>query len=295
MALTLKQIAWNGIQFSIPATWDLVWIDACHLTFGKHGKPAMEIKWGTIKGRYSHRSQLKKINQGHKAHPNKKIRNWQLPSTWKQALGNYSYQGFCWQTDSTNGHGATLYCPACRKAIIFHIFNIGNQLSDPGVLNFLKTLADHRDDGCVAWNIFDMQALLPKSLGLNHYQFKPGNHQLAFLDKSMTVRLYRWAPASALLADSGLVAFVAETLMIKREQLSQTAIKGYPAVEMRQPGATGWRRRLARWRIKPALKWVLVWHIDKHNRILGISLESKKPFKPDQMIQFSDNFHLNIS
>jgi hypothetical protein len=295
MALTAKQIAWNGLQFSIPITWELVWVDSHHLTFDSHGSPALEIKWAPIKGRYSHRTQLKKLTKGHNAHPGKTISNWQLPASWKQALAQYSCQGFCWQTDSNSGHGATLYCPVCNQAVIFQIFDINKHLSDPHVLNFLKTLTDHREDGFLAWKVFDIQARLPQSLRLNHYQFKPGNHQLALSDKSIKVRLYRWAPASALLANSSLAAFAAKALPVSAEQLNNTSTQGFPAVEMRPPGVSGWYRPLVRWGIKPALKWVLVWHIEKSSRILGISLESKNPFQPDQMTQFSDNFRSNLS
>ena len=295
MALTFKQIAWNGLQFSIPSTWELAWIDSRHLTFKNRGNPALEIKWGTIKGRYSHRSQLKELSKRHQTHRVKKIRNWHLPSTWKQALAPYSCQGFYWQTDTTSGHGATLHCPVCNKAVIFQVFNIGKHLSDPGVIKFLKTLCDHRDDERIDWKVFDIQALLPEALQLIHYHFKPGNHELVFSDKSTRVRLYRWAPATALLAQTTLAAFAAHTLAVSAEQLNQTSIRGHPAVELRPPGLTGGYRRRVHWGIKPVLKWVLVWQIAKNNRILGIGLESKKPFRPDQMTQFSDNFGLNLS
>ena len=295
MALTCKQIAWNGIQFSIPITWEPVWVDSRHLTFHKNGTPAMEIKWGPIKGRFSHRSQFKHITKGHKAHPGQKIIPWLLPATWVQALASYTSQGFCWQTDANSGHGATLYCSACNNAIIFQIFDIHKRLTDPRVLQFLKTLTDHRADGCTAWQLFEIQAQLPKSLRLKHYHFKPGNHEIALLSKSMAVRLHRWAPASALLAKSSLSAFIADIFPLNTEQLKRTTMQGYPAVEWRNHDKAGWPSRLKRISIRPAFKWVIAWHLEDNNRILGISLESKKPLDPNQMAQISDNFHLNQS
>jgi len=252
----------------------------------------MEIKWGPIKGRFSHQGLLKKLVQGHKARPIPKITKWQLPPAWTQALAAYSAQGFCWQSDASNGHGATLYCPQCKNAVIFQFFDIRNRLTNPGLLQFLKTLADHRDDDCTAWRLFEVQALLPKSLQLKHYHFKPGNHELAFKSSILAVKLYRWAPASALLALSNLTAFTADMLQLSEAQLSFTSIQGNPAVEMQPPGVTGWHRHLLRWGIKPALKWVRVWHLERNNRILGISIESKKPFKPNQMAQLCANFQL---
>ena len=295
MALNFRQIAWNGIQFSIPVTWELGWVDSNHLTFHKNSIPAMEIKWGPIKTRFSHRTQLNKIAKGHKAHLRTKIIQWPLPAAWKQALAQYSSQGFCWQTDANSGHGATLYCPACNNSIILQIFDIHNHLTDPGVLEFLKTLSDHREDNCTAWQIFEIQTQLPRSLRLNHYHFKPGNHELALSNRSMTVRLHRWAPASALLAKSSLSEFIAATLALSPEQLEKTSLHEYPAVEWRNNEHSGWLYKLKRMRIRPTFKWVIVWHLETYNRILGISLESNKPLETSQMAQISDNFQLNLS
>ncbi len=293
MAPAFKNIAWNGLQFTIPLPWELVWVDTHHLTFHQNGSPAMEIKWGPIKGRFSHRSQLKKIIKGHKANLGNKITKWPLPSTWKQALAGYSHQGFYWQADTISGHGATLYCPACNNAIIFQMFDIRNRLTDPELLQFCQTLSDHRDDDYTAWQVFDIQARVPKSLRLNRYQFKPGNHEITFQSKTLVVGLNRWAPASALLANTSLATFAADTLPLPAEQLRPAYVQKYPAVELQPQAATGWQRRLVRLGIKPAWKWVIVWHMESSNRILGISLESKKPFKTNQMEQFTDNFQLN--
>ena len=295
MALSFKQIAWNGIQFSIPNAWELVRVDSHHLTFGNHGNPTMEIKWNTFKGRFSHRAQLKKITKGPKSHPSKKIIKWQLPPNWQQALATYSSQGFRWQTNATSGHGAILYCPVCKKAIILQMFNIHKRLSDPKILQLLKTLSDHREDGCTAWQVYDIQALLPKSMRLSQYRFNPGNHELAFSDKAMLVRFFRWAPASALLAQTSLSAFAADTLNLSERRSWTTSIQGYPAVEWYHQKESGWYRYLVRWGIKPAFKWVTVWHVEASNRILGISIESKKPFKPNHMSQLSDSYRLNLS
>jgi len=295
MVLKFKQIAWNGIQFSIPITWELGWVDSNHLTFHKNSIPAMEIKWGPIKGRFSHHSQLKAITKGQKTHSGKKIIKWQLPPTWQQALATYYSQGFCWQRDANSGHGATLYCPVCKNAIILQLFDMRNRLTDPGVLQFLQTLSDHREDGCTTWQLFEIQAKLPRSLRLNHYHFKPGNHELALSNRFMTLRLYRWAPASALLSNTSLAAFVADTLGRNIEQLQQTSQHGYPAVEWHNHEKSGWLGRLQRFSIRPAFTWLFVWHLEAHNRIMGINLESKKPLEPNQMAQISDNFQLNLS
>jgi len=294
MTEKLKEIAWNGIHLLVPSIWELGWIDTQHLAFESRENPVFEIKWRAVKGHFSHRSQLKKIIAQQKHHPHKNFNACQLPAAWEHALSPFSSQGFSWQSGPESGHGATLYCPICKNAVIFQIFNIGGRLSEPTVLDILKSLKDHRNDDHTAWIIFDMHALLPHSFQLKRYHFKPGNHELSFLNGSMAICLYRWAPASALLSQTSLSQFMADTMGLSRERLGVTSIQGHPAVEWRTHAGTGLRTQLHRLKQKPSFHWAVAWHIEKKNRIIGVRLDSRKPFKPDQMADICDQFRLNL-
>jgi len=249
----------------------------------------MEIKWGVVKGRFSHRSRLKKITSQQKGQAGRDIAAWSLPTTWEKALSNFNSQGFMWNSKSENGRGAILFCPSCQNATLFQIFNISGHLSDPWVLETLKSLGDHRNDDYTAWSIFDIHALLPKSFQRVRHTFKPGNHAIVFSDGSSEIWLYRWAPASALLAQATLSQFAASTLMLPQEQMTQISINSHPSVEWREKPR---HHRFYRFKQKAAFRWVRVWHVRKKNRILGVRIHSKRPIERDQMADLCSHFKI---
>ena len=289
----LKKIAWNGIHLSVPSTWELGRIDTRHLLFDNHAGPAMEIKWGPVKGHFSHRSHLKKLIAQQKHHPDKNLEEWHLPPTWESALSNFIAKGFSWQSGAENGRGAILFCPSCKTAVMFQVFNIADHMTDEAILETLKSLQDHRNDDQTAWTVFDIHALLPRTFQLNDYQFKPGNYKLAFTDGFQTVKLFRWAPASAFLSQTDLSQFAANALEFNRENLVTTSFLEHPAVEWRSNIISGRYNWLYRFKPKPAFHWVRVWHVAEKNRILGIRLDSKKPIDATMMTSICANYRLN--
>jgi len=286
----LKDIDWNGIHISVPSTWELGRIDTRYLFFDTHVGPAMEIKWGPVKGRFSHRSHLKKLVAQQKHHPGRSLEEWHLPSVWENALSNFIAKGFSWQSGAENGRGAILYCPVCKTALMFQIFNIAGHMTDKAILDMLKSLQDHRDDGQTAWTVFDIHALLPRTFQLDTFQFKPGIYELAFSDRFQTVKLFRWAPASAFLSQANLSRFTANALEFNHENLVTTSFLEHPAVEWRSNTMAGWYTWLYRFKRKPSFHWLRVWHVVEKNRILGIRLDSKKPFDRDMVADICVNY-----
>jgi len=288
----LKSIAWNGIRLSIPSTWEIGRIETRHLFFDSPAGPVMEIKWGPVKGRFSHRSHLKKLIAQQKNRPGKNLGEWQMPPAWKSALSCFIARGFSWQLNTDNGRGAILFCPTCKTAIMFQFFNVKDANTDMDILNMLKSLKDHRNDSQTAWAVFDIQALLPGTFQLNSYQFKPGNYQLAFSDKYQSLKLFRWAPASAFLTRSDLSQFAANTLDLNPASLVTTSTLEHPAVEWQVNNTPGWHYRRFPFKRKAAFHWVRVWHIPDKNRILGIRLDSKKPFDGGMIRDVCGNFRV---
>ncbi len=290
MNRTLKDIDWNGIHLSVPSTWELGRIDTRHLFFDNHAGPAMEIKWEPVKGRFSHRSHIKKLAAKQKHLPGKRFEEWHLPSAWKNALSNFIAKGFSWQSGAENGRGAILYCPVCKTAIMFQIFNITDHMTSEETFKLLKSLLDHRNDGQTAWTVFDIRALLPKTFKLDNFQFKPGIYELAFSNRFQTVKLFRWAPASAFLSQVKLSQFTANTLGFNHENLVTTSFLEHPAVEWRSNKAMGWYTWLSRFKRKPAFHWLRLWHVVEKNRILGIRLDSKIPFDTQMVTDICTNY-----
>ena len=138
--------------------------------------------------------------------------------------------------------------------------------------------------------MFDIHALLPKAFKLGHYQFKPGKYELEFSDRYHTVKLFRWAPASAFLSQTDLSRFTANALEFSHENLIATSFLGHPAVEMQSNPIAGWYNWLYRFKREPAFHWLRVWHVVGKNRILGIRLDSKKPFDAHMVTDICNNY-----
>ena len=291
----LKDIAWNGIQLSVPSSWDISRVDTRYLFLENQTGPAMEIKWGPVKGRFSHHAHLKKLIAQQKHQPQKHLQEHPLPQTWKNALSNFVTKGFSWKSDTDNGRGAILFCPACKTAIMFQVFNYTRLMTRETFLNMLKSLQDHRDDDQTAWAVFDIQALLPKAFQLKHYLFKPGTYELQLSNKFQSLKLSRWAPASSLLSQTDLVQFTADTLQLNQENLVTTSALGHTAVEWQSNAIDGWTNRFYRFKRNPAFHWARVWHVAEKNRILGLCLHSKKPFETDLTTDMCMNYMVNSS
>ena len=57
----MKQVAWNGIRFKAPRPWQIGRIGTRHLVLEDAGGPVMEVKWGPVKGKFSHAAHLKRL------------------------------------------------------------------------------------------------------------------------------------------------------------------------------------------------------------------------------------------
>jgi hypothetical protein len=167
-------------------------------------------------------------------------------------------------------------------------------MTDEAILEMLKSLQDHRNDDQTAWTVFDIHALLPKAFQLNHYRFIPGNYELEFSNGFQIVKLFRWAPASVFLSQADLSQFAANALELKRESLVTTSFLEHPAEEWRSNTIAGWHNWLYRFKRKPAFHWLRVWHVLEKNRILGIRLDSKKPFDTDMVTCICTNYYPNL-
>ena len=207
---TGKEIAWNGIRFVVPAAWEPGRIGPRHLVIESESGPAMEIKWGPVKGRFSRRAHLRRLSKLTRAR-GATLREWAPPQDWKQALTRFEYAGFAWEAGGEAAVGAILHCPACRTASVIQFFQPPGRRGVAGqAVAVLASLRDHRDDGRVAWAVYDILALLPSGFALVRHRFEAGRFFLEFRDRRRSISLFRWAPAAVLLRDRDLSRF-AET------------------------------------------------------------------------------------
>ncbi len=274
---TWKQLAWNGIRFEAPAQWDVGQIGAHHLILEDQNGPVMEVKWGAVKGRFSHRAHLKRLAALQSRRNQISVAEWILPPPWEATLADFEAGGFLWQSPAASGRGAILFCPVCRTATLIQFFGDSSVDREKVFLKILKSLRDHRQDGWLLWSIFDIRATLPQALKLHRFRFEVGNFELAFTAGRDQICLHRWAPAAALLAGRDLIAFAGTIPEFARGTPQPTTLKNCEAIQWEQKPVDNWWRKLDRFKKKPSFYSFWMWYLEEQNRILGVRAEGKGP------------------
>jgi len=278
-----QQVAWNAVRFQCPPGWQVDQIGKRHLRLDNGQGPVMEAKWGPVRGRFSHKAHLKRLDVLNARRTGGRVAAWEIPDAWKAAVADYQACGFQWQGAAADGRGVSLYCPVCRQAALIQFF-----LSTPGArekqfLTVLQSFRDHSNDGQTAWSLFDIRARLPQTFQLRRFRFDAGKFELEFSDGRQNLRLHRWAPAKALLAGADLAGFAGRLPGFSAAPLRSATINGHPAVEGRTGPAPGRPRWIVRIQPRLSFQWVRLWLLEKENRLLGIRSASRYPLDEEQL------------
>lgn len=273
-----KEIGWNGIRFRVPRDWEVGKIGTHYLLLEDEFTPVMEIKWGQIKGSFSHDTHLRRLSTLRKKRFVESVSKIPLPSGWKKALANFKATGFSWRGTALGGVGVILYCRTCQKASLIQFYH-----DDAGELKsiypiILASYNDHPQDEQVIWSVFDIRALIPRQFQLLRHQLNPGRFELSFESKGQQITLYRWGPASVLLDHQSLAEF-ARTMINFSEDGQNTVIQSDRRVVEWKTSApfSMWKRGLWRMRNKHPFQQCRIWHSRGKNRILGVKAYGKKP------------------
>jgi hypothetical protein len=272
-----KQVAWNGVRFKTPAEWEIAQIGSRHLILENETGPVMEVKWGPVRGTFSHKAHLKRLAALHSRSVKSRIAEWFLPPYWQAALSDFETSGFLWQGEAAIGRGAILFCPACRNATLIQFFRYNSSEREKVLSVVLKSYCDHRQDGLMLWSVFDIRVTLPETLKLMNFRFDAGKFELGFAHGRQSTYLHRWAPAAALLGGGDLIEFAGTVPEFSEGQPQPLTIDGYDAVAWCIMPESEWQRRMSRLKVNPSFFWYRLWHEEEKNRILGIRSESKYP------------------
>lgn len=271
-----KKIAWNGIRFKSPPLWEIARIGSRHLILEDEAGPVLEIKWGTVKGNFSHKAHLKRLSALQAAKIKGRVAEWFLPPPWQRALAAYDTSGFVWQSKNAGGRGAILFCPVCCNATLIQFIGDSSPEREKVLLAVLKSFRDHSSNGMISWEVFDLRLKIPAALALLHHRFETGRYELLFSDGRQRVRFYRWAPAAALLGGRDLIWFCRKVPDFSAGQPEISTINGCNAVEGHVSPPDDWRRAIRRLRATPSYFWYRLWHLKDKNRLLGVRAESKR-------------------
>jgi hypothetical protein len=272
-----RELAWNGVRMALPPAWGPGRIGERHLVIESEAGPAMEIKWGPVRGRFSHRrhfQRLVKVTAVHGA----QARECLLPAEWAPALGRFEAAGFSWMGGGTAATGAILYCPRSRTGGLVQFFH---PPGDSGAIRLAAAVLDRLrfpdGTGLARWAVFDIRAELPGRFSLVRHRFEPGRFILTFSSGRCRIDLYRWAPAAALLRDRDLTRFAhaVQGLGLLQFQATEGEMGRPAAVEGHSPAAAGIGGRLAaRFGLRSVCR-ARLWQVPERNRILGLRMEDR--------------------
>jgi hypothetical protein len=276
-----QEFAWNGIRFEAPANWQVGTMGPHYLLLEDDTGPALELKWGQIKGRFSHRVHLRRLAALKDKKIGQPVKEGPIPPLWQDAVAHYKVTGFSWQGQGIRGRGVLLYCTTCHTATLIQFYERLNRLSEKVPRHVLASFLDHREDNLMSWSLYDIRAILPEDFNLKHYRFEAGEFELSFVAKRQKLTLHRWGPASMLLSNRDLVQ-IARTLISDPYGVGDPVKLGEgEAVEWRiDPPATPWGRWWGRINRKSPFQWLRLWHLPAKNRILGVRIQGKKSINP---------------
>ena len=280
-------MAWNGICFQAPSSWHPGQIGKQYLLFESDDKPILEIKWEKVKGRFSHKSNLKRLAKERNRRGIPEFNRIDLPDSWREALSEFNVQGFSWQGSNLGGTGVLTYCPSCKKASLIQFYHYGEEVDETLGERVLKSFQDHRENGHTKFALFDFQAEIPDKYKLDWYGFDTGRFELGFTWRKRQIVLNRYAPASALLGRQNLEEFARRYLNLPDGKKMTLDDPIAPAVEWSAPN----RGRLYRiLNIKGRVWRLRLTHETKANRILAVRAQGASPPLNDEFERVVDGF-----
>jgi hypothetical protein len=182
-------------------------IGAHYLMLEEESGPVLEVKWGEVRGSFSHQDHLRRLAALHGKELGESVKQCPLPAAWEKALGKFEATGFSWHGKRVGGMGVLLYCSTCHNATLIQFYQKGSSQTEKIAQRLLTSFRDHRQDNQVIWSLFDIRATIPEKFRLVRHRFEAGEFELAFASGGQKITLHRWGPASILLSGRDLVQF----------------------------------------------------------------------------------------
>ncbi len=275
-----REIAWNGIGLEVPDHWHPAVILESYLLFEEEYRPAFEIRWQAVRGRFSAARVLRKLAR---ADADTQLLPWQPPPGWLASLAGCQVHGFRWHQSGTGGQGLLVHNPETGRSILLR-FHQAAGTPEPDRARLLHSLHEQRGAE-QTWAVFDIRARLPDRIRLRGQRFLPGSFTIDFRLDHLDISLLRFRPAAELLRDRSLAAF--------GDQLAD----GVPLARTDGPLAATWQsdtsaghRLLRRLQRKKAYQLLSLWRIPEKNVILGLRARGNRAISSDLVQAIRDRY-----
>jgi hypothetical protein len=273
--LPWRPYAWNGIRFQAPAHWDVAGIGPRYLLLASGSVPALEVKWNTVHGHFSPRTQLRRLAAVQGRGVRRQLKPKPLPRQWEALLKKYDSLGFAWQAAAAAGRGVLLFCRQCRTATLIQFVRNPRDEDSPVEQKILASFADHDERAARTWCVFDIRAEIPAAFHLKAYRFEAGEYELTFARRRETLSLYRWSPAAVILSTRSLATFARDRLGLCDMQFSIDA--PHRAEGVVHPEGFRLGRLLRGLNRQAPHRRLRLWHENAKNRILAVMAASHRP------------------
>ncbi|WP_320169566.1 hypothetical protein [Maridesulfovibrio sp.] len=208
--MNLKKIAWDGISFDIPSSFEVSGIDKKFLQLDNGEYPCLEIRWYEAGKSYKEKTYFRQLAKKVESASGIKIESTVMPGSWKAPLKEYDATAFYWQSDLSAGRGVMFYCKQAAQVMLVQFIGKCDDCIDNAAIKFFESLRFQNRDEEAVWRIYDMQATMPAEFALDSFEFKPGRFIINLADSNETVSLYRFGPADVILKNTSLSEFSQE-------------------------------------------------------------------------------------
>ncbi len=282
-----RQIAWNGLQLSLPSKWDVIVSAPRHLLIEQDFKPVVEIRW-ELDGPATVEHVVKSLRKSADKSSRDTIGKIPLPKEFSALATKRGASGLSWNSEASLN--CLLWtCKNTNATIICRLFD-ACKVSTSRIIDLLLTITFQKSETTSQlWSVQDFKLSVPSSFQFVDYTFAPGLTRLAFQNRNMNLQICRLAPALERLASHPLKSILAALqgdvdageVIQDEPMLLETC--SYPTLIQQL------RMRLKR--NKP-FQWGRIWHVEEHNRILALTAESIRPFELDTVHEICSQYEI---
>jgi hypothetical protein len=279
-----RLVAWNGLRFSPPASWEPRVVGSRHLVFEEDFQPRLQLRWQRkAKARDDDLHRLAAALAGPAGSVGCAAG---FPGAWLSI--DPSYQLFLsLQGDDEQVAGGVCFCRSCHTLLQFQVFH-PNHRSRLEVGRWLATLSCHGQRESL-WRIQDFSLVTPAAFVLTNFNFGAGLTRLSFADRDLRLDICKLAPADIRLRYHTL-AEILLTLCGAGDLVTWQEEGGESCQAMRTPGIAGWvLLRLHRQR--PYLR-ALIRHDAATNRILAVILSANRRIAPELLPSLANRYEI---
>ncbi len=279
-----RLLAWNGLRFSPPATWEPRVVASRHLVFEEDFQPRLQLRWQTKTK--ATEEDLQRLAAGLAGPAGSVGFGAELPSPWLAI--DQDYQLFlALQGSDEQVAGGVCFCRTCHTLLQFQVLH-ENHRSRLEVGRWLATLSCHGQQQSL-WRIQDFSLITPPAFVLTDFNFAAGLTRLSFADHDLRLETCKLAPADLRLRHHSL-AEILLTLCGADDLVTWQDERGESCQATRTPGIAG-RVLLRLRRQRPYLR-ALIRHYAAANRILAVILSANRRIPPELFLSLCNNYEI---